>query len=809
MLKVNNLNKYFNRGKTHEIHVINNTTLEFSKTGLVCILGESGSGKTTLLNTLGGLDTFQSGSIEIDQTTLSRYSEKEIEKLRDQKFSYIFQDQFLLQEHSVAYNIGLALNNYALSEEEREARIDYVLQAVDMKKYKKRLISQLSGGQKQRIAIARALVKSPEVIFADEPTGNLDEANTMRVMSTIKKISKDCLVILVTHEKRLADFFADRILEIKDGRVTRDMVQEGAQALHYKDDIHLYLQDYHKETLDHNNISFNVYNSKGKDKLMLDIVSLNDKYYIQSTDETKVVFLTSKDEMQLIDAHQPEILLEQIEDFDYSLPKISKERKPSLPWKEAYALAKANMTALGKRHILMMVSFIITAVLLVIGTADYLTTASIDKKDIITEDSNYLSVASVRKSTVAEYDYLAAYSQMYETFLASPVEKSIYIDLNAKVSFAGKGFDQLSAIQYTISDCSYVTLEHFREEDLILGRMPVSKDEVIMDRWLFDIFRESDSVLKTSMTKLDDFLGLELSSSVPGQKLVVAGICDSGEPTIYLDKYKGISIAGVMDGVAPLSQLKAAYPKKYNDLQLATDEVLVSEEYYGARAYRTGDTIAMNGEVYQVAGTFPRSFLAKYVVYDDYYPELLSWVIARQKRFMLYGSDKEAVYQYFTENKKSYETEVARWEVKDIYQDQLQEYEAKRKMKMNALLVLTATIFTASTLMLYFTMKSNVMKRVQDISVYRLMGISKTSILFAFMLEIIMITNATVLPVVLALSGLIRFLSGLPSLRLEIVYPWWVMLCLLVFIYAINIIVGVLPVHSIVKLPPARIGERS
>ncbi len=239
MIKVEKLNKYYNKGKSNELHVINETSLTFADTGLVCILGESGSGKTTLMNTISGLDDFANGTIDVDGETITKFGSAKQESVRNEKFGYIFQNYYLLQERSVAYNIKLALSLYDISEEEKESRVDYVLKAVGMARFKKRLVSQLSGGQQQRIAIARALAKTPRVIFADEPTGNLDEQNTMKIMGILKKVSKDCLVILVTHERSIADFFADRILEIADGKVVKDFEKTSHGTYSYNDDNNL------------------------------------------------------------------------------------------------------------------------------------------------------------------------------------------------------------------------------------------------------------------------------------------------------------------------------------------------------------------------------------------------------------------------------------------------------------------------------------------------------------------------------------------------------------------------------------------
>ena len=209
MIKITNLNKYFYHRKNNEIHVINNTSFEFPKTGLVTIVGESGSGKTTLMNVIGGLDDFYSGTIEIDELQIKKYSSKKMDRIRNEKIGYVFQNYLLLSGRTVYDNLRLQLNMYDISDEEKNERIDYVLKAVGMLKYKKKNVTELSGGQQQRVAIARALIKSPSLILADEPTGNLDEKNTIQIMNIIKKISKNTLVILVSHEMAIASSYSD------------------------------------------------------------------------------------------------------------------------------------------------------------------------------------------------------------------------------------------------------------------------------------------------------------------------------------------------------------------------------------------------------------------------------------------------------------------------------------------------------------------------------------------------------------------------------------------------------------------------
>lgn len=171
MIKLEKVNKYFNRHKKNQMHVINNVSLEIESTGLVAILGPSGSGKTTLLNAIGGLDKVNKGKIYIGNKKITSFSTHKIDKIRNINIGYIFQDYKLVDDLSVFDNIALVLKMLGIKDKkEIKTRVEYVLNAVDMYRYKSRPAGMLSGGERQRVGIARAIVKDPEIIIADEPT---------------------------------------------------------------------------------------------------------------------------------------------------------------------------------------------------------------------------------------------------------------------------------------------------------------------------------------------------------------------------------------------------------------------------------------------------------------------------------------------------------------------------------------------------------------------------------------------------------------------------------------------------------------
>ena len=323
MIKLEKVNKYFYRHKKNQIHVINNTSLKLEEKGLVSLLGPSGCGKTTLLNAIGGLDKINSGKIYVDGKRISKRSVRKIDKIRNLNIGYIFQDYNLLDNMTVFDNVALALRiNGLKNKEEIKKRVNYVLEKVDMYKYRNRLTSMLSGGQRQRVGIARAIVKNPKIIIADEPTGNLDSRNTIEVMNIIKAISKRKLVILVTHERELAEFYSTRIIEIEDGRVVNDRKNEHNNELDYRMDNTIYLKEFDiHEEIKNNDISVNFYGNK-KEKLNINVIVQNGNIFIE-TDSNNKVELAKDANIEIINDHYKKISKEDAEKYDFDVDSVS------------------------------------------------------------------------------------------------------------------------------------------------------------------------------------------------------------------------------------------------------------------------------------------------------------------------------------------------------------------------------------------------------------------------------------------------------------------------------------------------------
>lgn len=201
---------------------LNGIDLEFKNNEFVSILGQSGSGKTTMLNLIGGLDRYTSGDLLIDGKSTKNFKDQDWDAYRNATVGFVFQSYNLIGHLSVLDNVEMALRLSGVSAKERRDRATEVLEEVGLKDHIKKRPNQLSGGQMQRVAIARALVNNPKILLADEPTGALDSKTSHQIMQLIQKISKDRLVIMVTHNSEIAERFSDRIVKLVDGKVVED-----------------------------------------------------------------------------------------------------------------------------------------------------------------------------------------------------------------------------------------------------------------------------------------------------------------------------------------------------------------------------------------------------------------------------------------------------------------------------------------------------------------------------------------------------------------------------------------------------------
>lgn len=230
MLNISNLTKIYSISRRVSIHALDDLSVELPTRGFIAIVGKSGSGKTTLLNIIGNLEKPTFGKIlwtdeENNEICLSELTEHEADRFRNLSLGFVFQNYNLVERWTVGQNVRIPLEQQTWvdkSSEDISKRVATALELVDLKGYEDRKINELSGGQQQRVSIARAIVKSPKLLLADEPTGNLDSASSRQILEVLKKISETCLVIMVTHDQQSAEQYADRLIRIVDGKIEEE-----------------------------------------------------------------------------------------------------------------------------------------------------------------------------------------------------------------------------------------------------------------------------------------------------------------------------------------------------------------------------------------------------------------------------------------------------------------------------------------------------------------------------------------------------------------------------------------------------------
>lgn len=810
MIKVNNLNKYYNKGKKNEQHVLNNINLEFGNTGLVCILGESGSGKTTLLNTIGGIDDFADGTLQIGDAVFKSYKQKQVEPVRNDHFGYIFQNYYLLKDYSVNYNVKIALNRYNLSEKEKDERTKYILDMLGMGKYRNKPVSKLSGGQQQRVSIARALVKAPDIILADEPTGNLDEENTIRTMAILKKISKECLVLLVTHEKRIARFFGDRIIEIRDGKVVRDE-NNTAHTYERSDDLNIYLKEFEENKLEDSYSKFNIYYRKDEvpPSININMAWKDGKLYIQNLMDYDIIMEGEENGIQILDTERPSLEMEEIENLSYDLKRLPSKGRAKLPFHEVWRLAMSNILLMGKKQIFITIVLVAAAIMLSITAARYSNLVSIDEEKIVSTDSHITRIDFNNISVFNHSDHLEVlnftkdylYDNKYGYTFFAP-EGSLYI--------AGEGFEQIKNLKQVINNVSYVPIDCLNKDSLIYGKMPEKRNETVIDLQVINNLMQSKGVVTTSIKKPEDFIGAVLKTSSYKINLKITGISNNHEPAIYCGQNILLGFPQKGYRIANLDELKKEDNKTYGSLQLADNEILIRNGLYNSLKlesntdYRIGDDAE---NTYNIAGTFPDDICVDYILSDKGCLNIRDLMIYQYKTCMIYSENPEKTIQDLKEIDAS-RNSVFKMKLTIPHNEELKAYIKANKGNTNASSLITIVIVVISVIMVYFTIKSNAISRSEELTVYSLLGISKKSILQSYIIEMSLLTSYTSLPAVLVTSAVIKFIGSIPSLGINMIFPWWAVLLLIAVIYIAHAVISIIPVYKILSKPPATLAVK-
>ena len=534
MIRIEALNKYYNRHKKNQIHVINNTSLELPSKGLIALLGPSGCGKTTLLNAIGGLDKVNSGKIYLNDKLITTKFTYKKDKIRNLQVGYIFQDYKLIDDKSVYDNVAMVLRMIGIKDKnEIKKRVEYILERLGIYRYRYRPCGMLSGGERQRVGIARALVKNPDIILADEPTGNLDSKNTIEIMNVIKSISKDKLVILVTHEVELAKFYATRILEISDGEIVKDYNNKNDGALDYKIDNKFYLKDfkYHHENKD-NNIFIDMY-ADDKEKLNLVIIFKNGNIYIKNKDNDKIEVIDNSSNIELIDDHYKQIDKSIYEKYSFDFDKIINN---NIRLKYSSIFNIFTIFTNGFKRVfnysfvkkILLAGFFLSSLFVTYSVSNMLGIWTIDDKDFIKTNKNYLKLES-KKLKVKDY---LEYEKKEDINYILPGDSIVTLTID------NKEYYQTENAGMTLSG-SLASIKMINKDDLVYGRMPENNHEIVIDKMVYD---KTENIKMVGLYDVERVLNKKLYLNNNILEYTIVGITDLESPSIYTEESEFINI---------------------------------------------------------------------------------------------------------------------------------------------------------------------------------------------------------------------------------------------------------------------------
>lgn len=813
MVRLEKVNKYFNRRKKNEIHVINNTSLELENKGLVALLGPSGCGKTTLLNVIGGLDKVNKGRVYVNGQKITGRRTGKIDSIRNLNIGYIFQNYNLVDNMTVFDNVAIALKMVGVRDKkEIEEKVNYVLEKVGMYRYRNRYADMLSGGERQRVGIARAIVKNPAVVIADEPTGNLDSRNTLEVMNIIKAVSQDKLVILVTHEEELAEFYASRIIRIKDGQVVSDMVNNHAGNLDYRIENKIYLKDIrdHKRLRTANyNIDF--YN-ENNGEVHLDIVVKNGNIYIQAKNRnTRLEVIDDNSGIEFIDDHYKQITKEESAEGNFDLEKLShKGKRKYKSILNPFTLLKKGFRTVFEYNILkkiLLAGFFISAMFITYSVSNIYGVMNITDDEFIEVDKSYITVVG-KKIDVGTYE---TYEKDDDFEYIMPGDSKISLSMVFDDYYQTK--DSSADIKGSLSASGKL-----EESDIVAGRLPENSREIVIDKMLLNKVIKEQWTKSAGYSVPEDFLD-ETVSIHNMRDMTIVGIADRMSPCIYADQSMFINILAnvrnseeyeVTDSATYSETDNSAedvidYKLKKSDIELKKGEwpeddyeVLVNEK--NEEDMKIGKEIKqkVNGKKLTVVGYYSDAYDSDYMLVNN---DTVKYnLINHSQNITVCPVDKAEAMQAFKD---------AQINVKDTYAESRKKYKDDIWSSVISSLILAGVMLVISFIEIFLIIRASFLSRVKEVGVYRAIGVKKGDIYKMFMGEILAVTTIASMPGFAFMAYILSKLSQMQWFEDMFYMDSMVLALCAVLIYGFNIVFGLMPVFRTIRKTPAAILSRT
>ena len=547
MLQIKNLTKIYKTKGGADTRALDDVTVSFPETGMIFLLGKSGSGKSTLLNVSGGLDYPTSGEIILKGRSSKDFSQSDFDSYRNTYIGFIFQEYNVLNEFNIEQNIALALE--LQGKKATKEAVENLLEQVDLKGFAKRKPNTLSGGQKQRIAIARALIKEPNIIMADEPTGALDSKTGEQVFETLKKLSKDKLVLVVSHDRDFAERFGDRIIELKDGKIVSDISKHQIEAKPISDNVTI---------INDNAISINDAKKLTKadfEKLYDAIKNSEGKVFISSGENADKSMKASRisaegksDEFKRTESVKLRI-------YDGSQTKFIRSKMPvGKSVKMGLSSLKTKPVRLIFTILLSVISFTMFGVAssLMLYNSSHTYSEALSKTDYLSEklekrvNGKYVSQEVDGSGNVLkEYKSDSSQQELYGVEEINKLNNNnlglVYIpigELNTSLQINGLTMKKYADFyqDYRIDYISDAKKSDFDKLGYKLdGSYPVNDDELLLPKLVGQMLVETEAVNKTNYLNLiGESFQFVLSKNVKTMK--ISGFFDAGDiPERYLD----------------------------------------------------------------------------------------------------------------------------------------------------------------------------------------------------------------------------------------------------------------------------------
>jgi energy-coupling factor transporter ATP-binding protein EcfA2 len=721
------------------------------------------------------------------------------DKIRNEYVGYIFQNYNLLPQLSVFDNIAFVLKMMGIKDPKIiEERVNYILRSVHMYPFRKKKGLQLSGGQQQRVAIARALVKNPRVIIADEPTGNLDSKNTLDIMNIIKQISQEKLVILVTHERHIAEFYGDRIIEVKDGQIIADKENVSSDEHHIGKDDTIYLKDYsHITDASSNGVNLSLY-SDHKDELKdLDIklIVKNKTLYLDiKSPYQKMKIVDDNSGVVIKDEHYVKKTRQELieTNFDQEVldnEHIDRQSKTMVSIKQTLWLAFQKILNTSRKGKLMLFSFMIAGMVIAVTVSMFSATALLKPEQFMTMPKGYLEVTR-NNSIRFDMDNLEGSAEGIDDF---------YINTfgSANLQFVLPN-DTLSSV--TISGRIDV-IDHIKERDLVYGEMPTN-NEIVVSSLVADILIDGSMFQGAGGQDIGiwsyEYLVKE-KVRIKDLDIRISGIVDSELPMIYMTESLAFLYAMPDDAMLPLDffdeTLVAGVLPEDNQVLISTNLYL---QMFGNSNYTSELPKAITGSDLEISGVFTEFDDISYVIPNSVMLDM-KVEAADTTRIMIYSDDPEAL-------KTALEDEMNYITVKDLYDEALTEAKQARSEVIVPASITAGVLIGISMIGFYFVIRSSLISRIYEVSVYRALGVKKNDIFISFLLEIFVLTSvSTLIGYVIASFGLNKLSQGFIGEFNFFTVNALTFVVGLILAYVINILAGMFPIVMLLRKTPAQI----